>query len=231
MQRVIGATPSMSPKPRPTPWYRLQGDVSSLLVPLCDPVRKDLERYAALNPASKIVALWQVALCQGDDPDGFGYEPFPQDDEALAEVYHRPDGEPLEGWPWDEPGGRFRRPTNWDQLFECWYYTQHHFGMRELVTAFGDAMEALTGLPLGSFAPFLALWSATRDGGGDGSPSKPASASKTTPTEPRSGPRSSTSKRKAPTGKTGNGGSPTSDGPGSTDGSSPSPELTGPSPL
>lgn len=194
-RRLVGGNAPTEIKRRPTPWYLLRGDVSHLMVPLCDPVRKVLEEFAGLNTAAKIVKLWQVALAQADDPDDIGYEPYPETDDDLHEIYTGADGAELPEWPWTSNPSR-PRPENWTQLFETWYRTQKYFGMRELVAAFGEAMEAVTGLPLVQFAPLLALWQLSEGGGADGSPPKPASPSTTTPTGPKSGRRSTTSPRK-----------------------------------
>lgn len=172
--------------------YRLVGDVSTLTVPLAWPISKDLELNLASVSADQIMILWQALVAQSETPDGTGYVPFPVSADDWADVYARPDGEPVDPLPWaDRPASE--HPTNWAQLIRYWYREQEWYDQRAFVEAFIEALEAHSNLPLGRRVLLLRLWLQTADTGGDVSESKPASTSTRKKTGRRSGPRSTTS--------------------------------------
>lgn len=178
--------------------YRLVGDVSALTVPLSWPIAKPLERYLIYNDASKILLLWQTLAAQCEFPERPSYVAFPADDVEMAGYYTQPDGEPVDRFPWQpDPAAPDTtpedRPENWAALIATWYMDQVWFGQRALVTAFGEAMEALTGLPLERCAPLLHFWLTIELSGEDVSVSKPASTSTKRTTARKSGPRRTTS--------------------------------------
>lgn len=192
--KIVGSS-AYTREERPTSAFRLDGDVSTLIVPLRWPIAKVMEENLALCDSTKIRPLWQVLVAPSEEPDTPGYVAFPETDEELAEVFFAPDGSPLPEWPWTKDGTP--APTSWSGLFAAWYRSQAWYGERDLIEAFGKAMEVLTRIPLALAAPLLHFSLMTPAGGEDVSESKPASTSTTKKTARRSG-RASTTSSPAP---------------------------------
>lgn len=176
---------------RPVSAFRLDGDDSTLIVPLRWPISKDLEEYLPIAGADRIRLYWQVLIAQSEDENVPGYVAFPADDDEMREVWFNSDGSPVDKFPWagtdDDPA-----PSNWQALFARWYRSQHWYNKRDLVAAFADAVEAVTGIPLEQSALLLHSWLHDADTGGDVSEPKPASISTKKPTVPKSGRRRTT---------------------------------------
>lgn len=187
--RIVG-TSNYTKAERDVTAFELVGDVSRLLVPLRWPIDKVLEERLPFAGADQIRPFWQTLLAQSSDAEIPGYVAYPEDDDALREVYTTADGSPIEKFPWEADA----RPENWQALFAAWYRAQYWYSKRDLVVAFGEAVEALTGLPLEQSAPLLEFWLTTAASGEDVSESKPASISTGKKTAPRSGrPRTTSS--------------------------------------
>lgn len=195
--KLVGESTFKKVEEREPTAYRLVGDVSALLVPLSWPIPKPLERYLVYNDASKIILLWQALVAQCEDAERPAYVAFPETDKELAGYYTAPDGSPVDRFPWQadpaDPTATLEgRPENWAALVSTWYMSQVWFQQRDLVVAFGEAMEAITGLPLERSAPLLHQWLSIEPSGEAVSASKPASTSKGRTTPRKSGPRRTT---------------------------------------
>lgn len=174
--RVIGSK-SFTPVERRDPMaYTLVGDQSALTVPLGWPITKDLEENLWRLGERQVLIAWQSTVAK-IGPDGqLNVFPFPETDEELAEYLALPDGKPFPAnkfpW-WQENGIAFdTRPVDWAGLIQWWYMTQIEFSRRDLIAAFGEAVEALTGLPLDVAAPLLHTSLVSVDSGEESSGSK-----------------------------------------------------------
>jgi hypothetical protein len=178
--------------------FELIGDQTRIVVPLQFPLSHAIEeRLWALQPAG-IVAAFQ-SLIPPDPTEGEDYRPgwhappFPETDADLPWFNRDGTAPEADQYPWTVPGAQYTRPTNWEMFYRTWYFTQRWYGHVELVKAFGEAVEALTGLPLELSAPLLYSFTQRGHGGPVVSESKPASTSNGKGTGRRSSKQPSTS--------------------------------------
>lgn len=174
MQWNVVSTSSYTPvEPPAEPLaVQLRGEKSTIVLPLRWPMSKGLEEQLIGLRWERLVLAFHWLLPGRDD------EPkFPASDDELPPIT-RPDGSPYP-LPWQEKDKANTRGETWEWLFRWWYFENDLFTKADLLAAFGDAVEALTGLPLDDAAPSLRLSMPTAPTGRDDSGSTDTS----TPTE------------------------------------------------
>jgi hypothetical protein len=146
--KVVASTSYTPVEPPPEPFaIELRGDKSVIVLPLRWPLSKALEiQLFGLRYDRLFYAFGHLLPGRDDEPK------FPASDDEL--LITRPDGSPYP-LSWHEPGREGLRGETWEWLYRWWYVDQDHFGPADLVNAFGDAIEVLTGLPLEQSAPLL----------------------------------------------------------------------------
>lgn len=193
---IVGSS-TYTKEERDVSYYRFDGDVSTLVVPLRWPIAKVLRRNLVLATAERIEPFWKTLMAQNETPDVPGYVPFP-DGDALHDCYFKAGGDQYSPWPWDDQEAseveRGAEPKTWQALFDRWYQEQYWYDETDLIDSFGEAWEVLTGIPLEQRALLLRSSTSSTATGGDGSVSKPASTSTRKKTPQRSGrPRTTSS--------------------------------------
>lgn len=204
--KILGQTdaqPVERPE-QPYAWY-LNGDRFGLVVPLRWPLSHDLEDSLRNLGEQHIMLIWQafVARASSYPADAPDVVPFPETDEELATYLPMADGSdlPLDYMPWrihpDRP--RSDRPNEWSVLIMWWYREQIDFSKKQMITAFGEALEMMVGLPLERAAPLLHTFLIIEDSGEGDSGSRVTSISTRKKTAAKSGRSRTSSSSNTPT--------------------------------